>query len=279
MPSIRYICPMRSIIVLVFFLLIMSCNNNGHQQNDAKIFRYNESSGISTLDPAFANDQAKIWACNHLFNGLIQLDEHFIPKACIAETWKISPDGKQYTFHLRDDVAFHSDPLIQKGRFVTAMDFVYSFKRVMDEKTASPGAWVFGNIYKDEISGEAGIIAKDDTTLEIKLSKPFPPFLGLLGMPYCSVVPHEVVEHYGKDFRTHPVGTGPFSFWQWIERTALILHKNENYFEKDAHGGKMPYLDAVVVSFISDKQSAFLEFIKGKLDLYRDLMAVLKMTC
>lgn len=267
---------MRIIIIIVGLLLMSSCIDHRSKNATGKVFRYNESSGISSLDPAFANDQAKIWACNHLFNGLIQLDEMFVPRPCIAKSWRISKDGKTYTFNLRNDVYFHDDPLIKKSRTASAYDFVYSFNRVIDKKTASPGAWVFNYIYKDENGTTQGLYAADDSTLVIHLSNPFPPFLGLLGMPYCAVVPKEVVEHYGKDFRTHPVGTGPFRFWQWIERTALILHKNENYFERDEQGRKMPFLDAVVVNFISDKQSAFLEFIKGKLDFLSGLDASFK---
>ena len=267
---------MRAVYLLTGFLFILSCNQTTDSDRAKKVFRYNESSGISSLDPAFANDQAKIWVCTHLFNGLIQLDSQFIARPCIAKSWQISDNGKVYTFQLRNDVLFHPDPLLKAGRKVNAYDFVYSFRRVMDEKTASPGSWVFNNIYK-EVDGQiAGLEAVNDTTLVIRLSKSFPPFLGLLGMPYCSVVPREVVEHYGKDFRTHPIGTGPFQFWQWIERTALILHKNENYFEKDLAGHSLPFLDAVMVSFISDKQSAFLEFIKGKLDFISGLDASFK---
>ena len=85
-----------------------------------------------------------------------------------------------------------------------------------------------------------------------------------------------MVNAYGKDFRRHPVGTGPFRFHNWVERTALILHRNPDYFEKDVTGKQLPYLDAVMISFINDKQSAFLEFLKGKLDFISGLDASFK---
>ena len=85
-------------------------------------------------------------------------------------------------------------------------------------------------------------------------------------MTYASVVPHEAVEYYGDDFRSHPVGTGPFKFQYWKEGVKLVFRKNPNYFERDAAGERLPYIDAVSISFLIDKQVAFLEFIKGKFD-------------
>lgn len=90
-------------------------------------------------------------------------------------------------------------------------------------------------------------------------------------MKYFSIVPKEIVEHYGDEFRKHPVGTGPFCFKMWEEDNQLILVKNENYFETDAAGNKLPYLDAVAVSFIKNKETAFLQFLKGEVDMLSSL--------
>ena len=98
----------------------------------------------------------------------------------------------------------------------------------------------------------------------------------MLGMPYCFVVPHEVVEHYGADFRQHPIGTGPFKFQLWKENVKLVMRKNPNYFEKDEKGNNLPYLDGVAVTFIIDKQTVFLEFVKGNLDFMNSLDASYK---
>lgn len=228
------------------------------------------------MDPAFASNQANIWACNHLFNGLVQLDNKLIPQPCIAKNWELSPDGKEYIFHLRNDVFFHADPLLHTGRKVNASDFVYSFSRIINEKTASPGNWVFNAVKRDSLGKPIGLLALNDSTFKIILNNTSPPFLGLLGSAYGAVVPYEVVEFYGKDFRKHPIGTGPFRFSRWVERTAIVLHKNNSYFEKDAYGNSLPYLDAIMISFISDKQSAFLEFVKGKLDFISGLDASYK---
>ena len=253
---------MKRCLLALAVLLAVSCG--GHRNDDKMIFRYNESAGIATLDPAFAKDQSIIWGCRQLYNGLIQLDTALQVQPCIAKSWTISPDGLTYTFTLRDDVRFH-EPL---SRTVVASDFVYSFNRILDPDVASPGAWIFADV--DNFS------ATDDTTFVIRLKKPFAPFLGELGMVYCSVVPHEVVEQYGKEFRSHPCGTGPFKFQYWKEGVKLVLRKNPDYFETDCDGSPLPYLDAVAVTFIVDRQTVFLEFVKGNLDFMNSLDASYK---
>ena len=256
---------------LILLLALAACTGKKSTEGK-KVFRYNEATGIASLDPAFANDQAKIWACNHLYSGLVKLDDSLRVVPCIASRWEISGDGRTYTFYLRRDIQFHADPLFKGIRKVIAADFVYSFNRITDPKTASPGAWVFGKLDDQQQS----VVAQNDSVLVIHLKSAYPPFLGLLSSSYCSVVPFEIVTAYGKDFRRHPVGTGPFRFHEWVERTALILHRNEHYFEKDKAGQTLPYLDAVMISFINDKQSAFLEFLKGKLDFISGLDASFK---
>jgi peptide/nickel transport system substrate-binding protein len=90
-------------------------------------------------------------------------------------------------------------------------------------------------------------------------------------MQYCSIVPKEVVEKYGKEFRNHPCGTGPFQFHLWEEGQALVLYKNPKYFEKDEQGNALPYLDAVKVSFLDNKATEFLAFQQGQLSFVNDI--------
>jgi peptide/nickel transport system substrate-binding protein len=84
-------------------------------------------------------------------------------------------------------------------------------------------------------------------------------------------VPQEAVTHYGSAFRRHPVGTGPFQFKRWVENELLVFRRNERYFERDVKGNRLPYLEAVAISFVPDKQSAFLRFLKGEIDLISGL--------
>ncbi|MGV6846085.1 MAG: ABC transporter substrate-binding protein [Lutibacter sp.] len=256
-------------ILLFISGLIISCNSNKKKDDLSKVFRYNEHANISSLDPAFAKNQANIWAVNQLFSGLVQLDNRLEIKPDIAKDWKISNKGKKYQFTLRKDVYFHKSSLFGKDstRKVNAYDFEYSFNRIINPKTASPGQWVFKNV--------AHLKAVNDSVFVIDLKKRFPPFLGLLSMKYCSVVPKEVVDFYGADFRSHPIGTGPFKFKLWVENTKLVFRKNELYYESIDHK-KLPFLEAIAITFLPDKQSEFLEFIQGNLDFLNSIDASYK---
>lgn len=261
---------------LLSALIIVSCKPK-FDHADKKIFHYNESAGLQSLDPAFSSGQAVLWACNQLYNGLVDMDDSLNIVPAIAKSWTISDDGLTYTFILRDDVTFHNTDVykFKSPRKVTAQDFVYSFSRILDPEVASPGVWIFQKVRRDK-EGKPWFKALNDTTFQIQLSEAFPPFLGILAMKYCSVVPKEVVEHYGKDFRKNPVGTGPFQFQLWQEGVKLVLRKNPDYFEKDEQGNRLPYIDAVAVSFIVDKQSVFMEFMKGSLDFMSGIEACYK---
>jgi len=261
--------------VSLALLLLISCFSSSTAEK--QIFRYNEAVGIQSLDPAYASGQAAIWVCNMLYNGLVDLDDSLRVVPMIAKKWEISTDGKIYTFFLRDDVFFHNTNhyFFEKPLKVTAADFVYSFNRIVSQEVASPGAWIFQKVAKNE-KGEYAFFAYNDTTFQIVLAEPFPPFLGVLAMKYASVVPQDVVVKYGKEFRRFPVGTGPFQIQLWKEGIKLVLRKNENYFETDENNTPLPYLDAVSISFIIDKQVAFMEFMKGNLDFISGIEACYK---
>lgn len=254
-------------LLITVSLLFSGCSNSTKKSNN--IFHVNFYFGLTSLDPAFAKDQATMWADNQLFNGLVQIDEKLNVQPCIAKNWKISEDGLNYIFTLRDDVYFHDHTLFKngKGRKVTAADFVYSFKRLTDSTVASTGGWLFN----DKVNKKNGFEAINDTIFVIHLNVPFQPMLGLLTLQYCSVVPQEVVSFYGKDFRSHPIGTGPFKLVRWEENNVLILTKNTAYFEQDDNGRRLPYLDGVRISFTADRGTEFLQFSQGKLDFMTGL--------
>lgn len=247
-------------------LFLFGCQKNKYKWNDKQVFRYNENANVTTLDPAFARNLARINVCNQLFNGLVQLNEQLETKPDIAKSWQLTTDMKKYTFTLRNDVYFHENICFDtphKTRKVVASDFIYSFNRLKDPKVASPGSWVLD--YAEKYT------SVNDTTLVIELKKPFPAFLSLLSMKYCAVVPKEAVDFYGNKFRENPVGTGPFKFQAWEENTKLVLRKNKKYYEKDEKGAQLPYLEAVAITFLPDKQSEFLQFVQGNLDILKSL--------
>ena len=256
---------------VIFLLAITGCGRM-HRHNN--VFHYNEFSGIPTLDPAFAKSQSVDWAVHQVYNTLIETDDslHIVPS--IAKRWDVSPDNTIFTFHLRTDVVFHDNAAFAggKGRPLTAGDVVYSLKRIIDKSVASSGAWIFNG----KVDKAAGFTALNDSTFQLKLLRPFHAILGILTMQYCSIVPYEVVQRYGKDFRNHPCGTGPFKFVAWEEGQALILAKNEKYFEQDSKGNRLPYLDGIKISFYNSKATEFLEFQQGRLDFINDIDASFK---
>ena len=255
-------------ILFLLCAILASCNST-ETGNHQTIFNINLDEGLTSLDPAFCRNHNTIWMDNQIYNGLVQIDDSLKTSPCIAKSWEVSTDGKVYTFHLRNDVNFQDDPHFKNGigRKVTAADFVYSFSRLIDPKVMSSGSWIFS----DKVTGRQVFEALNDTTFRITLKQPFAPFISMLTAQYCSVVPHEVVDFYGKDFRSHPVGTGPFKFKYWKEGEVLVLLKNEKYWEKDNKGSQLPYLDAIRATFIDDKQTSFMEFIKKDLDFFNDI--------
>ena len=247
---------------LIALIIIFSSCEERKSIDLNTVFRYNEHKNINSLDPIFAKDIANIQAVNQLFNGLVEMDKELNVVPSVAKSWKISENGKLYTFIINTSVEFHPHPSLEK-RNVTAYDFEYSFKRLLDPKNASPGRWIFDKVDNFE--------AKNDSIFQIKLKNPFNAFLGLLTMKYCSVVPKNVVEFYDDDFRSNPIGTGPFKFKRWEENIKLVLRKNENYFQKDSIGNQLPYLEAVSITFLPEKQSEFLQLVKGKIDFISGL--------
>mgnify|MGYP000368545452 CR=1 FL=1 len=259
----------KSVSLFTSFLLLLfisfSCEKKILKFDDSQVFRYNQHANINTLDPAFAKDLRTIWATAQLFNGLVQLNDSLQVKPDIAKSWSVSKDGKSYDFFLRKDVYFHKHALFGKDstRAVVAKDFEYSYNRLRDPKVASPGKWVLEFAEKFE--------AKNDSVFSIQLKKPFPPFLSLLTMKYCSVVPEEAVNFFGNSFRANPIGTGPFQFKLWKENIKLVFRKNPLFYEFDENGNRLPYLEAVATTFLPDKQSEFLQFIQGNVDFLNSI--------
>jgi len=254
---------------LSLFLFISSCQpaiNNSLK----KVFHLNIATGyLESIDPAYAKDLNMMWIDHMIYNTLVETDEHLHTVPSLAKSWEVSADGLTYTFHLHSDVFFQDNAVFEngKGRRMVAQDVVYSFNRITDPKTASTGAWIFNG----KVAEQDPFAAIDDTTFVVNLRSPFRPLPEILSMAYCNIVPREVVEHWGKDYRSHPCGTGPFMFSYWDEGNTLCLLKNPHYWERDSLGKTLPYLDAVQVSFIESRASEFQLFLQGKVDFVNNL--------
>jgi oligopeptide transport system substrate-binding protein len=262
----------------IYFLAVLSCLSffscRQKKTKGKMIFRYNQISGMETLDPAFAKSLAIIWGTHFIYNTLLEVDSglHTVPS--LAKGWDVSTDGLQYTFHLRSDIYFQDNAVFPqgKGRKMTAADVVYSFERLIDPAEATAGAWVFNGRVRET----KPFLAPDDSTFVLYLKEPFRPLPQILTMQYCSVVPREVVQKWGKDFRNHPCGTGPFAFKYWDEGNMLVLHRNPHYWEKDEQGRHLPYLDAVQVSFNDTRAIEFLLFNQKKIDFINGIDGSMK---
>ena len=214
-----------------------------------------------TLDPALATDIYSITIIQQLFDGLVQFDRDLNIVPAVAKSWKISSDGLTYTFYLREGVKFHN------GREVTADDFVYSFTRIIDPRQKSPAIHLLDKVlgFSEFQDGKTvyveGLKSVDQYVFELKLSKPFSPFISVLGTYYFKVVPKEEVEKRGLEFGKTPIGTGPFKF-SLVEGEEIILEANSDYFE----GG--PYLNKIIFKIFpgAPREKILKEFKEGGLE-------------
>ena len=282
------------IFLLIIIILSFDCGNNV-EENIIPIegglkrggnYTINETENIRGLDPVGVNDNVSHHVAHQIYDLLIDLDSNLQLVPQLAKRWEITEEGTLYTFHLRKGVRFHDNSCFPegKGREMTAHDIKYSFTRICDPRNTPLGYDYYKNHvegaieYFEDISkareegreptleGVSGFIAKDDSTFQIKLIKPFAPFIYYVCLGSAYIVPREAVEKYGKDFFQNPVGTGPFVFVNWKPDLELNLKRNPNYWDKDEYGNQLPYLDNVQFRFMKDKAQQLLEFRSGKLD-------------
>ena len=223
---------------------------------------------VNTFDPA--SDQ-NLFVLEQLYDGLVHMERNMTVVPALADYWKISEDGKRYTFQLRKGVKFHH------GREMTAEDVKFSLERLIDPKTSGAffqyfinrvvGAQEFREGKAPEI---AGFKVKDKYTFEMNLTNPYASGLYLLSLYFCKILPKDLVLEQGRRFFQRPSGTGPFKFAYNLRSPSLDivgvrLERNPDYF-----GGK-PYLDAVEYSpyytldHFLDKEIDIIPFLSERL--------------
>ena len=268
------------ICIILSTVFFASCGDAVNKKDAT--FTYNEPQGLTTLDPAMAGISGPIHIGGHIFETLVKLDSNGAIIPGLAKSWTIDETGLTWTFSLRTDISFHRDSCFKAPSFTRkfkAEDVKFSFERICDARTKTTGFWIF----RDRFSGaeefhEAtklgegnrhieGIRVINDSTVSLVLNKPFAPLLSLLTMPYCRIVPKEAIQLYGASFGNHPIGTGPFAFHRWEPDRFIELKRNSLYHEFDESGQRLPYLDTVIVQFIKDTKTEFLEYDNGNLDM------------
>jgi peptide/nickel transport system substrate-binding protein/oligopeptide transport system substrate-binding protein len=216
------------------------------------VFRYPLLEPFHTLDPAQAVYKMEVMLVQQIYDGLTAFDRHLRVVPALAKFWEISPDGRTYTFELRDNARFHN------GRRVTAEDCVFSFERLLTKGLNEHNYHYFSRIEgaTDFREGRAdrvrGLEAVDERTFRIRFVTPFVPALSVLSMYSSKILPKQEVLAQREKFFEAPIGTGPFQFSRFIEpeedpgvplhegvRQGVRLEANLQHF-----GGR-PHLDAV----------------------------------
>jgi oligopeptide transport system substrate-binding protein len=234
-------------------------------KSGSQIFRMNLSNEPPTLDWSLATDSVSFTVITNLMEGLTEYDDQLRPRPAVAKRWEVSPDGKTYTFYLRPEATWTD------GRPVTAHDFVYSWRRLLDPKTAAQYAYFLydvDNAY-DYNTGRitdpslVGVRARDDRTLEVRLRKPLVYFPSLMTFMVTFPQRRDLIEKQGDRWTEpeHLVTNGPFRLTNWQHEYKLTLDANSEYRE-----GK-PKLDRIEMFIINELTTALTLYETHDLEL------------
>ncbi len=219
----------------------------------------------TTLDPALVPDGDTRCLISHLFSGLVAMSPTLDVLPDVARAWEMSDGGRRFVFHLRDDVVW-SD-----GTPVTAGDFEYAWKRVLDPTTGSPTASFLHDLkgarafHRGEGSREqVAVWARDEVTLVVELERPVGYFLQLLSHVACLPVPRHVVESHGEGWTDEDtfVANGPFQLKAWKRAQSLVLSRNPIY-----HGRVRGNLERVEIFPVEDWSARLEMYEAGDLDV------------
>lgn len=237
--------------------------------SEKMIVRHNFSADPETIDPALnaAVDGAIVLV--NTFEGLMRTDKDDKAIPGVAEKFEVSEDKLTYTFHLRDSKWSDGTP-------ITAQDFEYSWKRVLDPKTAADYAYQMYYIKNAEkfnsgagTADEVGVKAVDEKTLQVTLEAPTPYFLELTAFPCYFPVKKDVVEKDPEKWALNPethISNGPFKVVKWEHNNEMVLEKNPNYY-----GADRIKLDGITFTMINEQATALSAFEAGELDYVEDL--------
>lgn len=292
---------------LVFLQLLLIALPSASIAQQAKVLRYAFPIAETGFDPAQVTDTYSRIVTHHVFDGLYKYDHlgrpFKIKPNTAAAMPEVSRDFRVWTVKLRPGIYFQDDPAFKgQRRELTAQDYVYSFKRYFDPRWKSPN---YPSLEEQKIVGMAavrdealkskkpfdydrpvdGLLALDKYTVQFKLEEPRPRFLHILATgDLYGAVAREVVETYGDQIMSKPVGTGPFRLVEWRRSSRIVLEKNPTYRElsydaepnaddaegqallKRFTGRRLPMIDRVEVSIIEEQQPRWLAFLNRQQD-------------
>lgn len=257
------------LIIMVFALAACTANENagtekkeGEEKNSKKekILYLNNESEPTSFDPVIGYD-IKSWdPLNNLMEGLTRLGKDHKPEGAMAEDWKVSDDGKTYTFNLRKDAKWSN------GDDVTAGDFVFAWKRLLNAETGSGAAFLGyfiegGEAYNtgEGTADDVKVKAVDEKTFEVTLTSPQAYFLSVITNPAFFPVNEKVATENPQWFAEADsfVGNGPFNLTEWVHDSHFVMKKNDTYWDK-----KNVKLDQVNWAIIDDRNTAYQMFQK-----------------
>lgn len=272
-----------------------------------KVLRYVFPVAETGFDPAGTHDLYSAHVHNSIFEGLYTYDYLASPAKLTTRTAvampEVSKDGLTYTFKIQKGIYFAKDPVFKgKPRELTAQDYVYSYKRLLDPSLRSPNSWLLDDkiVGMDKVLAQAkktgkfnydmpveGLYAPDRYTLVIKLKQPDQNFPMLLAHQPAGAVAREVIEHYRDKAgfaMANPVGTGPYVLAKWTPGSRIILKANPDFrgyvwdFKASSpedqkivnamKGKKMPQIGVVDIQVMEEGQSRWLSFSKDETDLF-----------
>lgn len=269
------------IALLLVAALLATGILSGCGQNTRKAdFSFNLSSEPPQLNTSLLTDTVSMTVIRHVMEGLVRLDQNNNPIPGMAETWDISPDGTKITFNLRKDALWsNSAPLNADGsepaeglNRVTAHDFEFAWKLLLDPKNAAPYSYIayFIEGAEDFNLGQGswddvGVKALDDYTLEVTLGSPAPFFIDLMAfavfMPIDEDFYNEVGDEYGID-ADKLIYNGPYVITEWQHEDHILLSKNEHYYNKDELN-----LNTIYMGMVSDSNTSYNMYANGDFDL------------
>jgi ABC-type transport system substrate-binding protein len=298
----------RAALLAVLALSLAWAPPNASAADMNKVVRHAFRVAETSFDPVRESDRYSAFFFEAIFDSLLTYDYLARPVKLVpgvaAEMPDVGDNGSTYTFRIKKGVHFSDDPAFKgKTRELTAQDFAYSIRRFYDPKLRSPNLYLFeGKIVgADEVMLQAkktgkydydapiaGLELLDRYTLRIRLKQPDYNFLYVMAMPLAMGMAREVVEYYGEDVRSHPVGTGPFMLKEWRRSSKIVLEANPNFREEYftgspgetaedkaifdyLQGKRLPIVGRVEVVIIEEPQPRWLAFSNKELEYIEDL--------
>jgi oligopeptide transport system substrate-binding protein len=298
-------CPWPTVLVALALVLAAT---PGTATDLGKTLRVVLPGSETSFDPQFASDTASITVISNIYEAMLDYDYLARPVKVVPLTLEAMPaiedGGRTYVCHVRKGIFFTPDAAFKgKPRELTAADYAYGIKRLIDPAVKSPWIWMVDG----KIAGSKEAIAKvsatrkfdydtpmlglevvDRYTLKIHLTEPDLRFVYVLAIPTVVAVAHEVVEAYGVDFGAHPVGTGPYLLGAYSRSAKITLDANPGFramsyvpagpipessqsVAAGLKGKRLPLAGRIEISVIEEGQARWLAFLNRELDILDQL--------